>query len=55
VPDLLRYHSLLVDAIDACEADAHVRIHVRYCLEKELLAYRMTLVFRVWSQKREPT
>lgn len=43
-PDLPRYHSLLVDAIDKRdprEGDAVMRDHVRRGLEKELLAYRM--------------
>ena len=46
IPDPPRYHSLLVDAIearDAAEADARMRAHVRSGLEKELLGYRMKM------------
>jgi DNA-binding GntR family transcriptional regulator len=46
IKDPPRYHSLLVDAIqarDPAAADAVMRAHVRVGLEKELLGYRMRI------------
>lgn len=44
LPDLPRYHSQLVDAIQARDperADSQMRAHVRSGLDKELMAYRL--------------